>query len=77
MSEVSQVWQSGLDAIIPHPSQPRVLTVVREAGWGLPRMPLAQLWPLELDQINATLRQEWGITTCHSIALSAERSGQC
>lgn len=63
MSEVPRPWQSVLDVIIPHPSEPCVLAVAREAGLGLPRVPLAQIWSVELGQINATLRQEWGITT--------------
>ena len=63
MSEVSRAWQSVLEVIIPHPSEPRVLAVPREAGWGLPRVPLAQIWSVELGHINTLLRQEWGITT--------------
>ena len=63
MREVPQPWQSVLDVIIPHASEPCVLAVAREAGWGLPRVPLAQFWSAELSQINELLRQEWGITT--------------
>jgi hypothetical protein len=36
VSAVSRAWQSALEVIIPHPSEPRVLAAAREARWGAP-----------------------------------------
>lgn len=63
MSEGPRPWQSSIAVILPHPSAPRVLAVAREACWGLPHVPLAQIWSVELSRINEALWQEWGLAT--------------
>ena len=63
MSDSSTRWRSVIDVIIPHPSAPRVLLLFKGGYWSLPRVPIGDIWAVDLGQICHALLRTLGIAT--------------
>jgi hypothetical protein len=63
MSDQPPPWQYEICVIIPHPSEPRVLLLVEEGCWQLPRVPIDDIWSADIGQISHAVRESLGIST--------------
>jgi aminoglycoside/choline kinase family phosphotransferase len=63
MRDTSSRWQSEITVIIPYQSEPRVLLLAEEGHWQLPRVPIDDIWSLDIGQISYAVREALGITT--------------
>ncbi len=59
----SDIWQSIVSVILPHPTHPQIIVCQEDEQWVLPQTQIEQKWVTPISTINAEMQRIFGLQT--------------